>query len=180
MGQRFGVKLRWAALLCSAALIAPALGAEGTTLTGEVVGIADGDTLTILVDQVPHRIRLAMIDAPESGQAFGRVSRYNLSHHAFRKLAHAHCHPQEDRYGRKICEVHVGAVNLNEQQIRDGMAWVYREYVPPSSMEALVAQEAQAREARRGLWQGSQPIAPWEFRKQRRESAKREAPSKQP
>ena len=169
------MKILLAALLCSVGL-PPAVHADGPKgVVGEVVGISDGDTLTLLVNQVPQRIRLAMVDAPESKQPFGQVAKKNLAHHAFRKVARANCQQKPDHYGRNVCEVFIGDLSLNQLQVRDGMAWVYREYVPPSAMAMLLSLETEARYARKGLWQGNQPVAPWEFRKQRRDSVKQES-----
>jgi len=54
--------------------------ASGATLYGRVVSIADGDTITILdSQQQQHKIRLQGIDAPESRQSFGKLSKHNLS-----------------------------------------------------------------------------------------------------
>ena len=42
-----------------------------TVYQGNVVKIADGDTLTLLVDNQQHKIRLSDIDTPERKQPFG-------------------------------------------------------------------------------------------------------------
>ena len=60
--------------------------AAQNTLTGRVVAVADGDTLTFLdSSNTQHRIRLQAIDAPESGQPFGNRSRQLLSELCHRK-----------------------------------------------------------------------------------------------
>jgi hypothetical protein len=56
------------------------LAHEPKTITGKVVAIADGDTLTVLNDaKVQHKIRLHGIDAPEKSQAFRTKARENLA-----------------------------------------------------------------------------------------------------
>jgi endonuclease YncB( thermonuclease family) len=50
----------------------------GETLSGCVVGITDGDTITVLVERQQVKVRLADIDAPESKQAFGTRSKQAL------------------------------------------------------------------------------------------------------
>ena len=40
--------------------------------TGRVVGVSDGDTITVLSKGKPERIRLHGIDCPEKRQAFGK------------------------------------------------------------------------------------------------------------
>ena len=50
------------------------LGAvRAEVLTGHVVGVADGDTITVLdADKVQHKVRLSGIDALEKNQPFGQ------------------------------------------------------------------------------------------------------------
>ena len=39
--------------------------------SGQVVSVLDGDTIEVLFNQRPERIRLSGIDCPEKGQAYG-------------------------------------------------------------------------------------------------------------
>ena len=60
-------------------LLVLACTVNAETIVGRVVGIADGDTITVLdADKVQHKIRLAGIDAPEEKQAFGNRSKESL------------------------------------------------------------------------------------------------------
>jgi endonuclease YncB( thermonuclease family) len=45
--------------------------AGAQTITGKVVGVSDGDTITVLQDRTQYKIRLYGIDCPESCQDFG-------------------------------------------------------------------------------------------------------------
>lgn len=126
-----------------------------------MVAIQDGDTLTVLVAEQQIKIRLASIDAPELGQAFGTRSRESLA-----EL----CHQQQatvtpagrDRYGRTIGEVACNGLPAGPEQVRRGMAWVYPRYAPKGS--PLFQIEMEARAARRGLWADPDPTPPWEYR----------------
>lgn len=61
-------------------LLIPLLSAQAETLTGRVVSVADGDTVTVLdATNTQHKIRVAGIDAPEKKQAFGNRSKNNLA-----------------------------------------------------------------------------------------------------
>jgi endonuclease YncB( thermonuclease family) len=134
---------------------------------GRVVGISDGDTITVIDRaKVPRKIRLAGIDAPEKGQAFGNASKENLSKLVFDRQIEARCH-KKDRYGREVCKVMRGSTDVNLEQIEAGMAWWYREYAKEQSPEdrtAYAAAEEEARAFLRGLWRDAKPIPPWRWR----------------
>lgn len=135
-------------------------------LDGMIVGVADGDTVTLLEPEskVQHRIRLADIDAPESRQDYGQQSKRNLSNLVYNQTVTALC-KEHDKYGRAICTLYLGDQNINTEQVRQGLAWVYRTYAPRNS--PLYRMEDEARAAGRGLWQLSNPTPPWEWRRQK-------------
>jgi len=133
-----------------------------------VVGISDGDTLTVLDNGHPVKVRLANIDAPEKKQPFGAKSKQSLSDLCFGRDATLDS-DKHDRYGRTVAVVHCGTVNANVAQVRRGMAWVYPQYNHDPSLPAV---EAAARSSRVGLWSGREPQEPWLFRKERRLQAK--------
>ena len=144
----------------------PAL-AFSAQLAGRVVGIADGDTLTLLdAGNQQYKVRIGGIDAPEKRQAFGQRSKENLSRLAFSKTAQADC-PKQDRYRRHVCTVTVDGRDVGLEQIRAGLAWWYRKYAdeqPAAQRVDYENAEATARRQRAGLWMESAPVPPWEFR----------------
>ena len=136
-----------------------ALAAE--RLEGKVVGVHDGDTLTLLVaGNKTLRVRMAQIDAPESQQAFGQKSKQSLSDMAFNKYALVD-KEAVDRYGRIVGTVFVDDLNVNRKQVEQGMAWAYRQYVHDNTLLQL---EANAKQAGIGLWADPNPVPPWEYR----------------
>jgi endonuclease YncB( thermonuclease family) len=141
------------------------------TISGRVVGVSDGDTITVLDrNQQEHKIRLNGIDAPESGQDFGQASKQNLSKMVFGKEVTV-AWDKLDRYGRILGKVTAGGLNVNLEQIRAGYAWYFINYaadVSPLDRPAYERAEQEARSARRGLWQQPSSIPPWEWREQRR------------
>jgi micrococcal nuclease len=151
--------------LAGAVLSAVFLAAAGHVcaeeLSGEVVGIIDGDTLIVLVAERPLRVRLAEIDAPEKGQAFGKKARQHLGDLCIRRPAQVTSQVR-DAYGRIVARVQCDGTDVSEAQVRAGFAWVFTKYAPLDS--PLYVLEAQARAARRGLWAGSRPQAPWDWR----------------
>lgn len=130
--------------------------------------IADGDTLTLLVDQQPHKVRVVGIDAPERRQPFGERSKQNLAALAFNKNAIADC-PKKDRYKRDLCKVMVDGQDVGLRQIADGLAWWYKKYSREQAGEdRVIYEEAEvtSRNQRVGLWENVEPVPPWEWRKQ--------------
>jgi micrococcal nuclease len=134
------------------------------TLTGKVVKIADGDTVTILVGERQVKIRLFGIDAPERGQDFSRKSKEALADLVFGKEVRVVTHGN-DRYGRTVGDIYVGNTYVNEKMVKDGWAWNYARY---SKSKHFAELEQEAREAKKGLWAGKMPIPPWKYRAQER------------
>jgi len=139
------------------------LGSSATeTLSGDVVGITDGDTVTVLVGGQPRKIRLAEIDTPESGQPWGSRAKQALSDKVYRKNVVLRV-LDTDRYGRAVAHVYLGERHINREMVREGHAWAYRKYLRDTS---LLKDETHAREARLGLWnQSEEPVPPWEWRR---------------
>jgi micrococcal nuclease len=130
----------------------------------KVIGVSDGDTLTILQDNQPVKLRLANVDAPEKSQPFGQKSRQSLSDLCWSRDAQYEAQ-DTDRYGRTVAVVTCGGVEVNRAQVERGMAWVYPKY---NKDRALPALQDQVREDRRGLWADRDPVPPWEYRKKTR------------
>lgn len=131
----------------------------------QVIAIKDGDTIEILKDGKPLRVRLYGIDAPEKNQDFGTRSQQYTASLVFGKRVDLEV-KGNDRYGRTVGIIYLAdGRSLNEELVRAGFAWHYTDYSKDANLAAL---EAEARQARRGLWAGPVPTAPWEFRKSRR------------
>jgi endonuclease YncB( thermonuclease family) len=157
--------MRLAVLLFAFILPYP-LSAQATEIiSGKVVAVADGDTLTVLT--YGNRrvvVRLAGIDAPEKGQSYGQRSKQSLSDLCLSKTSSVTIWGH-DKYRRALGYVTCGDVSASDAQVAAGMAWVYRQY---SDDPGLLALEGQARARRRGLWGDRNPVPPWEFRRRRR------------
>ncbi len=148
------------AALALGAAAALAAGSARADFTGRVVGVADGDTLTVLDGTRQVRVRLWGIDAPERGQPWSRSSREALAARAMHRNAVVATRGA-DGYGRTLARVSVDGVDVGAAQVRAGKAWVYRRYTHDA---ALVAIEDDARAARRGLWSQNDPEPPWIYR----------------
>lgn len=134
--------------------------------TGDVVGVADGDTITVLdADKVQHKIRLAEIDAPEKAQPFGNRSKQALNELVHGKVVRVVEHGH-DKYKRTIGRVYQGDVDVNAEQVKQGLAWVYRKYSKDATLSPL---ENEAKAQRLGLWADAEPVPPWRWRKFKRQ-----------
>ncbi len=131
-------------------------------LEGLVVGINDGDTITILVESKQLRIRLFGIDCPEKGQPFGKAAKQRVSTLCY----DTHVSVQKkgtDSFGRTLGFVFLeDGRNLNHLLVDEGLAWWYRKYAPRDSQ--LKHAEEAAKKERRGLWSDKNPVPPWEYR----------------
>jgi len=134
----------------------------GATLEGVVVRVVDGDTLTLRVGPVSHRVRLAQIDAPERAQPWSRRARRALDEIAAGRRARVEVVDIDD-YGRLVGEVFVDGVHVNREMVRRGHAWAYTRYARST---AILEDQDEAREAGRGLWSlpPSERQPPWEWR----------------
>lgn len=167
-------------VLSLAALIAltPTL-ARPETLTGKVVAVADGDTVTVLDEtNEPHKIRLAGIDSPEKKQAFGNRAKQNMAAMVFGKPVQVEWN-KRDKYGRIVGKILVApddcigelcrnSVDVGLSQISVGLAWHYKQYEKEQNLndrKNYAQAELHAKYARTGLWSDNNPIEPWAFRR---------------
>jgi endonuclease YncB( thermonuclease family) len=130
---------------------------------GEVVRVLDGDTIEVLHNKHPERIRLSGIDCPEKGQAYGQKAKQAASAMVFGKQVTLQTHGK-DKYRRTLADVLLrDGTNVNHELVREGWCWWYRKYAPNDvELEKL---EAEARNTKRGLWTDPHPVTPWEWRK---------------
>ena len=150
--------------MIAASLVLAVSSSAWADFTGNVVGVADGDSITVLRGREQVKVRLVDIDAPEKAEPFG-----NRSKQALDALVHGKevlvVERGKDRYQRVLGRVYRGDLDVNAEMVRQGMAWVFRQY---SKDATLLKIEAEASEQRRGLWHDPDPMAPWEWRKDQR------------
>ena len=139
-------------------------------IKGKVVGVSDGDTVTVLDSaKVQYKIRLTGIDAPEKTQPYGQVSKKSLSDLVFNKDVEVYWE-KRDRYQRILGKVLLDKQDICLEQVKRGMAWHYKQYQRDQSQEDRTSYglaEKKARLARLGLWADDEPVEPSKFRHKR-------------
>ncbi|NLJ26386.1 MAG: nuclease [Deltaproteobacteria bacterium] len=131
--------------------------------SGKVVGISDGDTITVMHDGKGEKIRLYGVDCPESHQDFGSRAKQFTSGKVFGKTVDIE--PVDtDRYGRTVGIVKSDGQAINRTLIDSGMAWVYDQYCTRSECTEWRRLQEKAHAGKVGLWSIPNPTPPWEFR----------------
>lgn len=136
-------------------------------LIGMVVKVSDGDSITVLADNIQHKVRLGAIDAPERWQAFGSKSRKSLAELIAGQMVLVD-YNKRDKYDRIVGKVLLQDMDVGLEQVRRGMAWHYKQYEQEQDVEdrsAYAQAEYLAQHDQLGLWADSHPIPPWEFRR---------------
>lgn len=149
-------------------------------VTGVVVGVADGDTVTVLdADRNQHKVRVAGIDAPEKAQPFGQRAKGRMSGLVFGKDVRLEG-DKRDRYGRTVAKVWVSPPDCHRcpktldaglAVLTSGLAWHYKKYQneqSPEDRELYSFAENEARSKRAGVWSEANPVPPWDWRKSKR------------
>jgi endonuclease YncB( thermonuclease family) len=131
-----------------------------------VVGVADGDTITVLRDKHPEKIRLYGIDCPEKRQAFGKRAKQFTSDMVFGKVVEIEP-VATDRYGRTVAFVRVEDITVNEELIKEGLGWVYIRYCKLPLCSEWQGLQLAAQAEKQGLWRDAGHVPPWEFRRTR-------------
>jgi endonuclease YncB( thermonuclease family) len=136
--------------------------ASSESYMAKVIGVSDGDTVTVLREKTPVKIRLNGIDCPETGQDFGSKAKELTSGLVFGQSVRV-IRRDTDRYGRTVADLFLpDGRMLNQELVRLGHAWWYRKYAPNDG--TLAKFEAEAKAANRGLWAQPGAVAPWEWR----------------
>lgn len=138
----------------------------------KVIGVSDGDTITVLKEGVPLKLRLNGIDCPEKSQDFGQKAKDFTSELVFSKQVLVFARGK-DRYKRTIAEVYLsGGENLSDLLIARGYAWWYRSFSKEIHRQIL---EEKAKAEKLGLWKEENAFAPWDFRKSQKQASKTSA-----
>jgi endonuclease YncB( thermonuclease family) len=132
-------------------------------IKGKVIKIKDGDTIVVLLeDKTEQTLRLAEVDCPESGQAFGNNAKQFTSEQVFGKNIIFY-KVGKDRYGRSVAGVfYDGDKYLSREIVKAGFGWWYFKASKNTELQKF---QDEAKERKCGLWVDKTAIAPWEYRK---------------
>lgn len=150
--------------IITAILCLPLL-ASAATLQAKVVQVESGNALVVSNINRPLRIRLKAVMPPESGQPFSEAARDHLKALVLDKAVFVEYTHLANGYLE--AKVILNGIDIGSQMLRDGVAWydLASSYELSESDRALYVQcEQAARNEKRGLWQDSAAVAPWEFR----------------
>jgi endonuclease YncB( thermonuclease family) len=162
------VRTRILTVLLALATLSPSVAAQfRQSITGKVVTVIDGDSITVLdAAKRQHEVRIDGIDAPETDQAFGDRAKKSLAELILGKTVTV-TGAKINRRGHLVGRVTLHDKDIGLKQIERGMAWYFRKYADDLSREdaqAYELAEAGARAKSRGLWSSPGPIPPWELR----------------
>lgn len=147
------------------ALAGPGCGLA-QTFSATVKKVIDGDSLVMSNGKGDMEVRLYGIDAPEFDQPFADNTRKFVKKWTGRQSVQVQGLYQ-DSYGRTVAIIRKGRRILNEDLVREGLAWVYPRYCRKDICAQWAAWEIDARDENRGLWQGKQAVAPWQWKRKR-------------
>jgi len=131
MDRKILHRSRGASLLALFMVVAPPIAAAD--FTGEVIRVVDGDTIEVLHEKKPERIRLYGIDCPEKGQAFGQKAKQATSSLLFGKEVRIESHGR-NKHRRTLGTVFDGDLNVNQELVKEGWCLWFRKFVPKDQM----------------------------------------------
>jgi micrococcal nuclease len=144
---------------------------------GKVTRVSDGDTLILVTGEgTKLKVRLYGIDAPEirhervPGQPYGREAKDALTEMALGRKVTLEI-VDIDMHRRMVGIVRISGADINQEMIRNGLAWAYRRYLSAPYASVYIAAEKEARSRRLGLWKQANPDPPWNFKRKRRPRA---------
>jgi micrococcal nuclease len=138
---------------------------------GKVTKVMDGDSLMVSVGRKRIEVRLYGIDAPEYKQSFSNQSRKFVTKKLLGKIVQVEA-VTRDTYGRTVSIVSHKEQSINHELVRAGLAWVYLRYCKKKICKKWKKSEQEARAKNIQLWSHKDPVAPWEWRREKRKKGK--------
>ncbi len=144
-----------------------AAGYYDKNISAKVINVIDGDTLEVRHQGDKLRVRLWGIDTPEHQQGFSREAQEFTREKVKGRQVELQT-KDWDIYGRLVAIVRVDGESLNEELLREGLAWVHIYYCKEPICREWRQLEKNARKGGRGLWQDEHPVPPWSWKQSHR------------
>ncbi|EAI5602814.1 thermonuclease [Campylobacter upsaliensis] len=137
-------------------------------LTGKVSKVIDGDTIELLAKTskenpynhiIKLKIRLYGIDAPELKQAYGKEAKEFLSALVLKQEVSLIIE-NKDKYERIVGTIFLKGKDINKEMVKNGYAHAYESF-----SKKYLAEQADAKMFKLGLWQDEKAVKPSEFRR---------------
>ncbi|EIZ1023635.1 thermonuclease family protein [Campylobacter upsaliensis] len=137
-------------------------------LIGKVSRVIDGDTIELLAKtskENPYnhitklKIRLYGIDAPELKQAYGKEAKEFLSALVLKQEVSLIIE-NKDKYDRFVGTLFLKGQDINKEMVKNGYAHAYESF-----SKKYLAEQADAKMFKLGLWQDEKAVKPSEFRR---------------
>ena len=135
-----------------------------------VFSVTDGDTLQVKGPGGNKKIRLFAVDAPERSQPYGSRATDKLAEKVLRKNV-VLIERTRDGFGRTVATVIFGDRDINLEMVEEGFAWHYTFFArnqSPEDRESYSSAQQNAKDLSYGLWEQSNPEAPWRYRRRNR------------
>ena len=149
-------------------LAVPCFGQDLTAFTGRVTAVTGGDMITVVDGKnKEYRIRLAGIDAPESGQDFGAAARNFLSGLVQDQTVTV-IGRRFDTDGRLVAQVFLLGRDVSYSMIWAGLAWHDKDLDEDQikdDRKRYAEAEKFARGTKGNIWSQAKPVPPWDYRK---------------
>ncbi|NNF45182.1 MAG: thermonuclease family protein [Desulfofustis sp.] len=139
---------------------------QGHPLSVVVDYVIDGDSLMVKRNGKAMEVRLWGIDAPEYDQPYSAGSKKALKKMTVGQEGTLFV-KYRDRYDRYVAVLVIGELNINQELVIDGHSWVYGRYCNEPVCGRWEQKQSEAKANRRGLWSGSDPVPPWQWKARR-------------
>lgn len=133
---------------------------DGEIIYADVEKIIDGDSLKVRKGNKTIELRLWGIDAPEFDQPGAEESEQALLVRIDKAQLTLDV-KDIDKYGRLVVIAYKEHININEEMVKTGHAWVHIYYCLLPPCDQWLMYEKQARQFGIGFWQYKDPIPPW-------------------
>lgn len=134
---------------------------KAVSFSGKVSGVLSGHLLIVQEGDKTHRVNLYGILSPSKGAPQGEKARSFLEQVAFGRVVEVEPVPPVDPK-RIYALVHLEGLNLNQEMLSQGLAWVNENACILDVCRSWKALQQEAKDAGKGIWGDPSGAPPWE------------------